>query len=121
MLSLMMIIQTPCGHNFCLKCFQKWVGQGKRSCSNCRAAIPAKMASNPRINAQLAMAIRMAKLAKSENVGTSSVPKVYQVVHNDERPDQCYTTERAKKTGKANACSGKIFVTIQRDYFGPIL
>ncbi|CAK8539038.1 unnamed protein product [Lathyrus sativus] len=121
MLLLERPVTTPCGHNFCLKCFQKWIGQGKRTCSNCRAAIPAKMASNPRINAQLAMAIRMAKLAKSETVGGSSAPKVYHVVHNDERPDQCYTTERAKKTGKANACSGKIFVTIPKDHFGPIL
>jgi len=119
---LLLLVQTPCGHNFCLKCFEKWVGQqGKRTCSNCRTAIPPKMASNPRINAQLAIAIRMAKLARSEGVGGSTAPKNYQVVLNDERPDTCYTTERAKKTGKANACSGKIFVTIPKDHFGPIL
>ncbi|GAU17628.1 hypothetical protein TSUD_255030 [Trifolium subterraneum] len=45
-------VTTSCGHNFCLKCFEKWIQQGKRTCANCRAAIPAKMASNPRINAQ---------------------------------------------------------------------
>ncbi|KAJ6713667.1 E3 UBIQUITIN-PROTEIN LIGASE UHRF-RELATED [Salix viminalis] len=51
-------VTTPCGHNFCLKCFQ--------------------------------------------------------------RPDKAYTTERAKRAGKANACSGKIFVTVPPDHFGPI-
>ncbi|GAU48818.1 hypothetical protein TSUD_99900 [Trifolium subterraneum] len=45
-------VTTPCAHNFCLKCFEKWIKQGKRTCANCRAAIPAKMATNPRINAQ---------------------------------------------------------------------
>ncbi|XP_024629209.1 E3 ubiquitin-protein ligase ORTHRUS 2 isoform X2 [Medicago truncatula] len=115
-------VTTPCGHNFCLKCFERWIKQGNRTCSNCRTAIPAKMASNPRINAQLAIAIRMAKVASSQGgVGGSSVPKVYHSVDNDERPDTAYTTERAKKTGKANACSGKIFVTIPKDHFGPIV
>ncbi|CAJ2633543.1 E3 ubiquitin-protein ligase orthrus 2-like protein [Trifolium pratense] len=113
-------VTNSCGHNFCLKCFEKWIQQGKRDCAKCRAPIPAKMASNPRINAQLAIGIRMAKLARSENVGGSTATKVYQVVHNDERPDTCFRTERAIKTGKANACSGKIFVTIPLDHFGPI-
>jgi E3 ubiquitin-protein ligase UHRF1 len=62
----------------------------------------------------------MAKLARSEGDGGSRVPKVYHTVDNDERPDTAFTTERAKKTGKANACSGKIFVTIPKDHFGPI-
>ncbi|GAU11725.1 hypothetical protein TSUD_74760 [Trifolium subterraneum] len=113
-------VTTPCGHNFCLKCFEKWINQGKRTCANCRAAIPAKMASNPRINSQLATGIRMAKLARSEGDGGSGVPKVYHTVDNDERPDTAFTTERAKKTGKSNACSGKIFVTVPKDHFGPI-
>ncbi|CAK9199255.1 unnamed protein product [Sphagnum troendelagicum] len=109
-------VTTPCGHNFCLKCFQKWVGQGKKTCGKCRAAIPAKMASHPRINAALVIAIRMAKTAKSNG----GPPKVYQHRDNDSRPDKCFTTSRAVKTGKANACSGKIFVTIPPDHFGPI-
>jgi E3 ubiquitin-protein ligase UHRF1 len=33
---------------------------------------------------------------------------------------QAFTTERAQKTGLANACSGRIFVTIPPDHFGPI-
>ncbi|XP_045822617.1 E3 ubiquitin-protein ligase ORTHRUS 2-like [Trifolium pratense] len=113
-------VTTPCQHNFCLKCFEKWIKQGKRTCANCRAAIPAKMASNPRINSQMAAGIRMAKLERLQGAGGSSVPKVYHTVDNDERPDTAFTTERAKKTGKANACSGKIFVTIPKDHFGPI-
>ncbi|XP_058771298.1 E3 ubiquitin-protein ligase ORTHRUS 2-like isoform X1 [Vicia villosa] len=76
-------ITTPCGHNFCLKCFEKWVKQGKRNCSNCRTEIPAKMASDPQINVQLATTIQM---ARSESVA-----------------------------------HGKIFVTIPKDHFGPIV
>ncbi|XP_010250512.1 PREDICTED: E3 ubiquitin-protein ligase ORTHRUS 2-like [Nelumbo nucifera] len=111
-------VTTPCGHNFCLKCFQKWTGQGKHTCAKCRATIPAKMASQPRINSTLVVAIRMAKLSKSTN--TVGPPKIYHSVHNQNRPDKAFTTERAKKAGKANACCGKIFVTVPPDHFGPI-
>ncbi|XP_071692508.1 E3 ubiquitin-protein ligase ORTHRUS 2-like [Rutidosis leptorrhynchoides] len=111
-------VTTPCGHNFCLKCFEKWVGQGKRTCAICRTSIPPKMASNPRINSSLVIAIRMAKMTKS-NAG-SGPSKAYVSVLNQNKPDKAYTTERAKKTGKANACSGKIFVTVPPDHFGPI-
>ncbi|KAK3228895.1 hypothetical protein Dsin_000776 [Dipteronia sinensis] len=111
-------VTTPCGHNFCLKCFQKWIGQGKHTCANCRNVIPSKMSSQPRINSALVFAIRMAKMSKSSAQGT---PKVSHFVHNQNRPEKAYTTERAKKAGKANACSGKIFVTAPPDHFGPIL
>lgn len=112
-------VTTPCGHNFCLKCFEKWVGQGKRTCAICRTTIPPKMASQPRINSSLVIAIRMAKMTKSN--AASGPPKAYYSVLNQNKPDKAYTTERAKKTGKANACSGKIFVTVAPDHFGPIL
>ncbi|KAM5573716.1 E3 ubiquitin-protein ligase ORTHRUS 2 [Rosa sericea] len=111
-------VTTPCGHNFCLKCFQKWVGQRKHTCAKCRAPIPQKMASQPRINSSLVIAIRMAKLSKSHVTGGPA--KVYHYIQNQDRPDKAYTTERAQKTGKANAASGKIFVTIPSDHFGPI-
>ncbi|KAJ8769997.1 hypothetical protein K2173_009080 [Erythroxylum novogranatense] len=112
-------VTTPCGHNFCLKCFQKWIAQGKQTCANCRHQIPQKMAHNPRINSTLVFAIRMAK--SSQSGATNAPPKMYQYVHNQDRPDKAYTTERAKKSGKANACSGKVFVTVPPDHFGPIL
>nr|GMD80766.1 E3 ubiquitin-protein ligase ORTHRUS 2-like [Ipomoea batatas]GME08089.1 E3 ubiquitin-protein ligase ORTHRUS 2-like [Ipomoea batatas] len=111
-------VTTPCGHNFCLKCFEKWVGQRKLTCANCRAAIPHKMASQPRINSALVIAIRMAKLSK-QNV-SDGPSRAYHFIHNQNRPDKAFTTERAKKPGKANAASGKIFVTIPQDHFGPI-
>lgn len=41
-------------------------------------------------------------------------------IANAERPDEAFTTERAVKSGKANAASGRIFVTIPADHFGPI-
>ncbi|KAL5733853.1 hypothetical protein ACOSP7_031714 [Xanthoceras sorbifolium] len=111
-------VTTPCGHNFCLKCFQKWIRQGKHTCANCRNVIPSKMASQPRINSALVFALRMVKMSKSSAGG---VPNVCHFVHNQNRPEKAYTTERAKKAGKANACSGKIFVTVPPDHFGPIL
>ncbi|KAM7278374.1 hypothetical protein ACFE04_005508 [Oxalis oulophora] len=112
-------VTTPCGHNFCLKCFQKWIGQGKNTCAKCRQLIPKKMSDNPRINSQLVEAIRKAKMARSNRpVGPA---KAHHYVYNQDRPDEAFTTERAKKTGKANACSGKIFVTVAPDHFGPIL
>ncbi|CAN8270248.1 unnamed protein product [Cochlearia groenlandica] len=110
-------VTTPCGHNFCLKCFEKWIGQGKRTCAKCRSPIPNKMASNPRINSSLVSAIRLAKVSKSAAAGTS---KVFHFISNQDRPDKAFTTERAKKTGKANAASGRIYVTIPPDHFGPI-
>ncbi|KAF8390741.1 hypothetical protein HHK36_025268 [Tetracentron sinense] len=112
-------VTTPCGHSFCLKCFQKWTQQGKRTCAKCRHTIPPKMASQPRINSALVVAIRMAKMSKS--IATGGLLKAYHFVHNQDRPDKAFTTERAKKAGKANACSGKIFVTVPPDHFGPIL
>eukprot|EP01018_Ginkgo_biloba_P017439 Gb_06456 [translate_table: standard] len=110
-------VTTPCGHNFCLKCFQRWTGQGKKTCAKCRACIPPKMASQPRINSALVMAIRMAKTANQPGCP----PKPYQTIQNQNRPDKAFTTDRAKRSGKANACSGRIFVTVPPDHFGPIL
>ncbi|XP_054799694.1 E3 ubiquitin-protein ligase ORTHRUS 2-like [Prosopis cineraria] len=111
-------VTTPCGHNFCLKCFQRWIGQGKTICAKCRATIPHKVASQIRINSALVSAIRKAK-ASRVNVG-GETSKVYHFVHNQDRPDKAYTTERAQRKGKANAASGKIFVTVPQDHFGPI-
>ena len=76
------------------------------------------MSSQPRINSSLVVAIRMAKLSKSH--ATEGPAKAYHFVRNQDRPDKAFTTERAQKTGKSNAASGKIFVTIPADHFGPI-
>lgn len=75
------------------------------------------MASNPRINSSLVSAIRLARVSKSAGAGTG---KVFHFISNQDRPDKAFTTERAKKTGKANAASGRIYVTIPPDHFGPI-
>ncbi|KAM7471582.1 hypothetical protein LguiA_009765 [Lonicera macranthoides] len=112
-------VTTPCGHNFCLKCFQKWISQGKRTCAKCRQSIPSKMASQPRINPTLVAAIRTARMSKM--IATGGPPKAYHFVPDQDRPDKAFTTERAKRAGNANAASGKIFVTVPTDHFGPIL
>ncbi|GAB2272016.1 hypothetical protein Dimus_006840 [Dionaea muscipula] len=111
-------VTTPCGHNFCLKCFERWVRQGGKTCAKCRKQIPEAMAKQPKINATVVYAIRMARMRNAAPLGA---PRVIQFVHNDELPDKAFTTERAKKSGKANAKSGRIFVTIPNDHLGPIL
>ncbi|KAL0415529.1 UNVERIFIED_CONTAM: E3 ubiquitin-protein ligase ORTHRUS 2 [Sesamum latifolium] len=111
-------VTTPCGHNFCLKCFEKWIKQGKHTCAKCRTSIPRKMAIQPRINSTLVAAIRMAKLSRSITSGGPQI--VYRYLHNQDRPDKAFTTERAQRPGMANAASGRIFVTVPKDHFGPI-
>ncbi|CAD6258202.1 unnamed protein product [Miscanthus lutarioriparius] len=56
-------------------------------------------------------------------MGKVSRPRVYGdgVLQNVDKPDRAYTTERAKRAGKANASSCQIFVTTAPDCFGPIL
>ncbi|GAB2289341.1 E3 ubiquitin-protein ligase ORTHRUS 2 [Dionaea muscipula] len=111
-------VTTPCGHNFCLKCFERWVKQGGKTCAKCRKQIPEAMAKQPKINSTVVYAIRLARMRNAAPVGA---PRVIQFVHNDDLPDEAYTTERAKRNGKANAKSGRIFVTIPNDHLGPIL
>ncbi|CAA3025756.1 E3 ubiquitin- ligase ORTHRUS 2-like [Olea europaea subsp. europaea] len=111
-------VTTPCGHNFCLKCFEKWIKQGKNTCAKCRSSIPRKMAIQPRINSILVFGIRMAKMSKS--LSSRGPQNVYRSLHIQDRPDKAFTTERAQKAGMANAASGRIFVTVPKDHFGPI-
>ncbi|KAL2478962.1 E3 ubiquitin-protein ligase [Forsythia ovata] len=111
-------VTTPCGHNFCLKCFEKWIKQGKNTCAKCRSSIPRKMAIQPRINSILVFGIRMAKMSKS--LSSRGPQNVYRSLHIQDRPDKAFITERAQKAGMANAASGRIFVTVPKDHFGPI-
>ncbi|KAL3529057.1 hypothetical protein ACH5RR_008379 [Cinchona calisaya] len=111
-------VTTPCGHNFCLKCFQKWIGQGKRTCAKCRSNIPSHMASQPRINSALVVTIRRARMLRTSASGEPV--KVYHSLKSEDLPDESFITERAKKSGIANAKCGRIFVTVPSDHFGPI-
>ncbi|XP_074353184.1 E3 ubiquitin-protein ligase ORTHRUS 2-like isoform X2 [Apium graveolens] len=116
----MQLPQSPvtilCGHNFCLKCFQKWVGQGKRTCAKCRSIIPSKMVSNPCINSSLSVAIQIAKSSSLE--GTA---KACDFVHSQNKLGKAYSHESAKKVGKKTAFRENTFVTVPPDHFGPIL
>ncbi|KAK9934254.1 hypothetical protein M0R45_021406 [Rubus argutus] len=109
-------VTTPCGHNFCLKCFEKCAAQGNRNCANCRQRIPGSL----RINSALVAAIRLAKISKRSSAAGEHQPRVVHYIQNQNRPDKAFTTERAKKPGNANASSGRIFVTTAHDHFGPI-
>ncbi|KAM5568364.1 E3 ubiquitin-protein ligase ORTHRUS 2-like [Rosa sericea] len=108
-------VTTPCGHNFCLKCYDRYVAQGKRQCANCRQPIPSSL----RINEVLVRAIRRANVDKRATAGDGQRP-VAHYLHNQDRPDKAFRSERAKKAGNANASSGRIFVTTAKDHFGPV-
>ena len=110
-----MVFQTPCGHNFCLKCYDRYVAQGKRQCANCRRQIPTSL----KINDVLVRAIRRAKVDKTQAAGEGQRP-VTHYLHNQDRPDKPFRSERAKKSGNTNVSSGRIFVTTAGDHFGPI-
>ncbi|KAL5657365.1 hypothetical protein ACJX0J_030528, partial [Zea mays] len=113
---------TPCGHNFCLKCFNRWTHNGASACGKCRRPIPYKMVQQPRINSAIVSAIRAARMSKNTNpAAAGSSAGSHHYIQNVDRPDRAYTTERAKRGGKANASSGQIFVTTAPDHFGPIL
>lgn len=84
----------------------------------CRTKIPKNVARNPRINLALVSAIRLASVTKCSVEAAAA--KVHHIIRNQDRPEKAFTTERAKKTGKANAASGRIYVTIPGDHFGPI-
>ncbi|EOA22682.1 hypothetical protein CARUB_v10003386mg [Capsella rubella] len=94
-------VSTPCEHSFCLRCFEMWINRGNNCCAKCRSPIPEKMASNPRVNTSLVSIIRTAK----------SSP----LINNQDDPENAVRTKRAKKT-----VSGRIYVTIPSDHFGPI-
>ncbi|MCL7049021.1 hypothetical protein MKW94_012007 [Papaver nudicaule] len=65
-------VTTPCGHNFCIKCFEKWVNQlpRKQNCPECRTKIPDSMVNQPKINSALVVAIRMAKAGQDSGSGS---------------------------------------------------
>ncbi|KAL3839231.1 hypothetical protein ACJIZ3_023822 [Penstemon smallii] len=80
-----------------------------------------KKAFLPRWQGSLELTLLLLWLSEWPNIliiGGS--PKVNHFIHNQDRPDKAFTTDRAKKTRNANACSGKIFVTVPLDHFGPI-
>ena len=102
------LIMTPCGHNFSLKCFQKWIRLGKCTYANYHSQISSKMTSLPQISSTLVTAIRMAKMSKSN--ATSKPPKVYHFVYNHDSSHKTFITGHARKWGKEkeNAYGGKI-------------
>lgn len=112
-------VTAPCQHNFCLKCFSDMnMRSNKHTCPSCRQVFGRKFAENPRINTALTVAIRAIRAGKSK---ASVAPgQVAQMLRNDDRPDEAFTTERAQRTGRANAASGRIMVTVPNDHFGPI-
>ena len=89
-------------------------GGHKSACPTCRAAIPEKVASNPRINYALTMAIRFARGSGGAAGGPAGPAGAQRrlEIDNAARPDAAFVSDRAQRAGKANACSGRIMVTL---------
>jgi E3 ubiquitin-protein ligase UHRF1 len=112
-------ISLPCQHNMCLKCFNDMNARStKHTCPSCRSVFGRKFAENPRINTAMTMAIRAIRAGKTK--AAVAPAHAAQMLRNEDRPDEAYTTERAQRTGRANAASGRIMVTVPNDHFGPI-
>ena len=114
-----MPVTSPCQHNFCLKCLQKWTRSGKKTCPSCRAPFSKDFIANPRINTMIVALIRAAKSGSMDSDAAKRREKT-RLELNKERPDEAFTTENAQKTGLANAASGRLMVTCPTDLFGPI-
>ena len=112
-------VTAPCQHNFCLSCFQKWAGQGKKTCALCRHPFSREFLQNPRINTALVALIRIAR-SGGENSATAARSEAQRLELNNARPEEAFTTKNAKRKGLSNACSGKLMVTCPTDHFGPI-
>jgi len=113
-------VSLPCQHNMCLQCFNDMNARSrKHACPSCRSVFGRKIAENPRINTALTFAIRAIRTGKARALMAPA--QRAQMLRNEERPDEAYTTERAQRSGRANAASGRIRVTIPQDAFGPIL
>jgi E3 ubiquitin-protein ligase UHRF1 len=64
------------------------------------------------------MAIRAFK--SGSLTASAAASKVFVRIDDKDRPDEAFTTDRAKRNGLANAASGRIMVNIPNDHFGPI-
>ena len=112
-----MPVTAVCQHNFCLSCLKKWLAQGKKNCVLCRTTFSHQFINNPRINTTIVALIRAARRGSST---ASENAERLRLARNQERPDEAFTTEKAQKTGLANAASGRLMVTCPTDTFGPI-
>eukprot|EP00892_Ulva_mutabilis_P004491 jgi/Ulvmu1/2413/UM133_0014.1 len=105
-------VTASCQHNFCLKCFKRWINQSKTQCPTCRATFSKSLIQNPRINTMLSFRMRQKKH------GTASAPKPPPI--ESDRPDEAFMTDKAKRAGLSNAASGRMRVTCHAHHFGPI-
>lgn len=111
--------QAPCGHNYCLACFRRWAKQEQKACPTCRAKFPRTFINTPRVNTLLVDAIRLFKAGDKKSSKKEAKPFVR--LDDQSRPSEAFQTERSRRNGIANAASGRIFVNVANDWFGPIL
>lgn len=119
-----MPVTAVCQHNFCLACLKRWTNSGKKNCPTCRANFSRDFITNPRINTTLVALIRATRKGPDElerrAVLSFKQREKARLKENESRPEEAFRTERAAKTGLANASSGRLMVSCPTDMFGPI-
>ena len=109
---------VPCQHLFCLACLKRHLNLGKSDCPLCRRTFTKSFRDMPRINTALAMWMRAERNKRMGRSATASKP--YVPLKIDNRPDKAFRTERAVKTGLANAAGGRKFVNCHPYHIGAI-
>ncbi|PNW84915.1 hypothetical protein CHLRE_03g163850v5 [Chlamydomonas reinhardtii] len=115
-------ISLACQHSLCLECLRgvRRMDTAQRNCPSCRAPIAISMFESARVNqAMVAFMRRLADLGRPSRAGKVVAARA----HTDEvedRPEEAFVTERAKRAGMANACSGALRMTCGPNHFGPI-
>ncbi|CAG9464762.1 unnamed protein product [Pedinophyceae sp. YPF-701] len=119
-------VTARCGHSCCLACFKQLLRHktGQLKCPKCKNVISDDLAHNPRINVALIAAIKEFKRNRNRPL-TACGPRPSlsgrdRRISMLDRPDQAFRSERAVRSGLANAASGKMLVSAEKNHLGPI-
>ncbi|GLC36723.1 hypothetical protein PLESTB_000789700 [Pleodorina starrii] len=115
-------VTLPCQHNMCLGCLQgiRKMETCMRKCPYCRKEVLAAFIDSARINMTIVTYVRnlRAKCAGKTEVVAARIHRETRAC--EERPEEAFVTDRAKRKGMANACSGSLKMSCPPDHFGPI-
>ncbi|KAG2489212.1 hypothetical protein HYH03_012236 [Edaphochlamys debaryana] len=116
-------VTLPCQHHLCLKCVKeiRKLDDKKRNCPFCRVKLRTSEIEDVRVNAVLVATIRKLKAQHSggDKKAQGPVARVCTEVR-EERPEEAFVTDKAKRKGMANAASGALKMTCSPHHFGPI-
>ncbi|KAG2442977.1 hypothetical protein HXX76_003050 [Chlamydomonas incerta] len=115
-------ISLACQHSLCLECLRgiRKMATDQRKCPYCRDPIANSMFESARVNqAIVAFMRRLADLGRPSRAGKVVAARAH-MEEVEDRPEEAFVTERAKRAGMANACSGALRMTSGPNHFGPI-